>query len=222
MLFVSTKRERRCPDIIRKLGISGTDVLSLEEEVRRHGRRGAPSTEAAGRREPQVEATGCGFEPGQDGCCRTSSRESSEARSPKNVLVKKLQVGVPGERASSLSSVMRHPRSDASLPEYRDEDRAELRIRLTRPGCVTRAVWLPTSAYISCCRREGWQVNHKLVYRLYCRRRPAITRTKNAEASQQELPGRRAASGRRRRRPMRVGAWTSWPTSCSRARDFVS
>ena len=47
-------------EVIRNMRGQRTDVLSLEEAIRRDGRRGAASPEAARGREPEVEAAGGG------------------------------------------------------------------------------------------------------------------------------------------------------------------
>ena len=63
----------RVVEVCRKLGISGCDVLQLEEEVRWPGGVGATAPEATGRGEPAIETHGCGFESGQAnvaGCTR--------------------------------------------------------------------------------------------------------------------------------------------------------
>ena len=66
-------------------------------------------------------------------------------------------------------------------------------------------------------RREGWVVNHKRVYPLYSEE-SLSTRTK--------LPRRKRAwryrtVGRRSRRPMMFGPWTSCRTLCSMTDPFA-
>ena len=81
----------------------------------------------------------------------------------RRTLVEKLQVGyrVSERRACN---VLRAPRSSHRYQSVRDE-RAELRIRL-RDLAASRVCYGYRRLWVL-LRREGWRVNHKLVYRLY-------------------------------------------------------
>lgn len=95
--------------------------------------------------------------------------------------------------------------SSRSTHRYRScrDERAELRIRL-RDLATSRVRYGYRRLHIL-LKREGWQVNHKLVYRLYVE-----------EDLQMRIPPKnatravaRALSVPRLAKPMRVGVWTS-------------
>ena len=91
----------------------------------------------------------------------------------------------------------------------RRNQRAELRVRL-RDLAASRVHYGYQRLWVL-LRRAGWIVNKKLVYRLY--------REEAAESGGESHVGGRAfrsgKHGRRPGRPMRAGAWTSWPISWS-------
>ncbi len=117
--------------------------------------------------------------------------------------VQKLRVGyrVSERRACQ---VLRIPRSSQRYQSVRDE-RAELRIRL-RDLARTRVRYGYRRLTVL-LRREGWQVNHKLVYRLYVEE-GLLVRRKN--------PKRRKSCAVRVERPTAQAANECW------SMDFMS
>ena len=121
-----------------------------------------------------------------------------------------VRYGVSERRACG---VIGQPRNTQRYQSIRD-DRAELRIRL-RDLARTRVRYGYRRLHIL-LKREGWQVNHKLVYRLYLEEGLQM-RTKT--------PRRHKSCQVRRERPKAtrtVGAWTSWQTSSLTAAASVS
>ena len=91
----------------------------------------------------------------------------------------------------------------------------ELRIRL-RDLAASRVHYGYPRLWVL-LRREGWLVNKKIVYRLYCqkdlgswRRKPRRRRVSRFERHDHRLGG-----------PMRVGGWTSWPIGGQRFRRLT-
>ena len=85
---------------------------------------------------------------------------------------------------------MGFPRASHRYVSVRDE-RAELRIRL-RDLAASRVRYGYRRLHVL-LKREGWQVNHKLVYRLYLEEGLQV-RTKTPKR-QQELPGPGRSAG---------------------------
>lgn len=143
-------------------GDQRADVLPVEEEVCRSGSGGAATAEATGRREPQAEAAGGGPESGQ---ANASGRAVKKRLKParQRALVQRVQAAhcVSERRACE---VLRVARSSHRYQSVRDE-RAALRIRLRDlAGSRIRYGYRRLGILL---RREGWEVNHKLIYRLY-------------------------------------------------------
>ena len=112
-------------------------------------------------------------------------------------VVKKLEAsyGVSERRACRA---MAFPRATHRYQSVRD-DRAELRIRL-RDLAASRVRYGYQRLHVL-LRREGWEVNHKLVYRLYCEEGLQM-RTKT--------PRRHRSCRVRRQRPRASQANASW------------
>ena len=109
------------------------------------------------------------------------------------MLAKNLQVAYQVSERHACR-VLGQPRTTQRYQSTRD-DRAELRIRL-RDLAASRVRYgyqrLPPSPETGLLKREGWQVNHKLVYRLYVEEGPQMrTKTPRRHKScrvRQELP----------------------------------
>ncbi len=138
--------------------------------------------------EPEAEAVGGRPQPGQEdapGCLVKKILRPALRRAP----VKEYQVGY-GVSQRRVCAVFGFPRLTDRYESTRDE-RAQLRIRLrdlarSRPHNGYQRLYV-------LLRREGWLVNHKLVYRLYCeeglgiqRKRPR--RAKNCQVRQTRSP----------------------------------
>ena len=111
----------------------------------------------------------------------------------RRVLVKKLQVGYQVSQRRACR-VLRQPRTTQRYQSIRD-DRAELRIRL-RDLAATRVRYGYLRLYIL-LRREGWHVNKKLVYRIYCEeglqlRSKTPRRNKSCQVRQEQPKATRA------------------------------
>jgi putative transposase len=91
----------------------------------------------------------------------------------------------------------------------RRNQRAELRVRL-RDLAASRGHYGYQRLWVL-LRREGWLVNTKLLYRLYCEEGLGIRRRKPRRRKSVQVREARRRPGR----PMRAGAWTSWPISWS-------
>lgn len=109
----------------------------------------------------------------------------------------------------SIRRACRVLRAGRSTYHYRSrkDGQAVLRKRI-REIAETRVRYGYRRIYVL-LRREGWRVNAKRVYRLYC---------EEGLQMRNKTPKRRvAAKLRDDRRPATApnGPWTSWPTSCS-------
>lgn len=134
----------------------------MEEEVCGTGYCRATSVEAARRRESEAEAVGGGPESRQEDAAGCAVKKPLKP-AHKRLLVERLQVSyaVSQRRACRVQCV---PRGSCRYQSVRDE-RAALRIRL-RDLAGSRIRYGHRRLYVL-LRREGWVVNHKLVYRLY-------------------------------------------------------
>src|SRR5262249_7945135 len=130
--------------------------------LRGAGGVGVATAKATGRREPEAEATGGGPESGQEdaaGCVVKKSLKPRRCR----LLVGELRMAYQVSERRACAG-LRFPRSSHRYASVRAE-RAELRIRL-RDLAAVRVRYGYRRLHVL-LRREGWPVNHQLVYRLY-------------------------------------------------------
>ena len=149
-------------ELIRKLGITGADLLPLEAQVRRPGRRGDASHEAARGREPQAEGPGGGPLPRQ-GHAAGGDLKNTLTPARKRELVRFLRESY---RVSERRACRVRP-LDRSRYRYRSRrpDPVALRKRITE--IATTRVRYGYKRIQVLLYREGWHVNHKRVYGLY-------------------------------------------------------
>ena len=156
--------------------------------------------------EQEAQATGCRSEPRQEDAAGRALKKTLRP-AVKRVLVREVQVAyrVAERRACRVLGFSR------TTYRYRSrrDPRAELRIRL-RDLAASRVHYGYPRLWVL-LRREGWLVNKKLVYRLYCEEGLGIRRRK----PRRRRTSRSVRHGRRPGRPMRVGAWTSCRISWS-------
>ena len=149
------------------------DLLPLKEAVRRSRRCRVATASDLGRREREAEATGGRPEPRQEDAAGRALKKTLRP-AVKRVLVKEVQVAyrVAERRACR---VLGFARSSFRYQSRRDP-RAELRVRL-RDLAASRVHYGYVRLWVL-LRREGWVVNKKLVYRLYCEEGLGIRRRK--------------------------------------------
>jgi putative transposase len=172
-------------------GDFGADVLSVEEEVCRFGGSGSSSFEAVGGREQTAQADGGGLVVGQ---ADAAGRVVKKALAPavRREIVGEMLVcyGVSQRRACET---LTFPRSTVRYESVADPQVA-FRLRL-HDLATSRVAYGYRRLYIL-LRREGWQVNHKRVYRLYREEDLAMRRKR---------PRRRVAAAVRELRPVASG-----------------
>ena len=144
-------------------GYFGSNLLQLEKEVWRLGYIGTAEAQTALRGEPAPETDGRRSEPRQtdaSGCAVKKIIRPARKRALVNHLKESYRVS---ERRACV--VLRFGRSTYRYQGRRDEQ-AALRMRIREIAAVRVRY-----GYKRICvllRREGWQINHKRVYRLYC------------------------------------------------------
>ena len=106
--------------------------------------------------------------------------------------------------------VLDQPRATQRYESVAD-DQAYLRKRI-REIAEQHVTWGYPRVWIQ-LRREDWPVNKKRVYRLY--------RLEGLSMRPHKPRRHRSSPTRIECEPMRVGRWTSWPTSCSTSVGFV-
>ena len=174
----------------------------MEEAVRRARDRLATTASDPRRGEPGAQATGRRPEPGQEDAAGRALKKTLRP-AVQRVLVREVQVAyrVAERRACRVLGFSR------TTYRYRSRrnPRAELRVRL-RDLAASRVQFGYPRLWVL-LRREGWLVNKKLVYRLYCEEGLGIRRKK---------PRRRKSVQVREARSMAQHANDSW------SMDFVS
>jgi putative transposase len=149
-------------DLCRQHGIS-EQLLPLEGEVRRDGKWGREEAEATGGRKPEAEARGGGPDLGQPGAERRA--------------LKKL-VGPAGLRAAASYVMITYQRSERHACRLMGLARSTQRYRSSRPGkdaalrarlkdLAGKRMRFGYRRLTAMLVREGAEVNHKRVYRLY-------------------------------------------------------
>ena len=145
----------------------------MEEAVRRaRDRRTATASDPRGGK-PEAQATGRRPEPGQEDAAGRALKKTLRP-AVQRVLVREVQVAyrVAERRACRVLGFSRTTNRYRS----RRNPRAELRVRL-RDLAASRVQFGYPRLWVL-LRREGWLVNKKLVYRLYCEEGLGIRRKK--------------------------------------------
>src|SRR5262245_52747261 len=143
-------------------GDQRADLLSLEAPLRGFGGGGAAAAQATGGREPQAQAAGGGSEPRQEDAAGRPVKKSLKPRR-RRLLVRELQVAYQVSERRACRA-LRFPRSSQRYVSVRGE-RTDLRVRL-RDLAAVRVRYGYRRLHVL-LQREGWRINHKLVYRLY-------------------------------------------------------
>src|SRR5271163_1036758 len=149
------------------------DVLWLEIEVRRHGRKRSAASEGDGRREPPSEAAGGGAESSRRGAQRGDKKKRLEL------------AGLRGDVAFVSERFRLSERTACKLlgmerSSYRYEPRPDRNAEL-REALVKLARQKPRYGYRrlhAVLSRRGHEVNVKRVYRLYVEERLMVRRKK--------------------------------------------
>src|SRR5574340_982258 len=166
-------------------------LLPVEVEVRRHGRqRGAAAADAGGR-EPATEAhrgRAGGGHPGVEG--GAGKKMVSPRLRKQAVVVMRSEVAVSERRACGLMELVR---GTYRYRSRRPED-GRLRTRLRELAETRRRFGYRRLQVL--LLREGWQVNHKRVYRLYVEEKLSLRRKRGRKRSgvRQPLPEPMAAN----------------------------
>lgn len=139
-------------------------LLRLAQEVRRPGRVRVAATAPARRGEPQTQAVGRRSEPGQGDAAGRAGKKALRPTQRKTLvghLIDRYRVGV--RRACGL---LKQSRSGwYYLPKENDDEPLLRRMEEIAAVRVRYGFW---RIYVL-LRREGWPVNHKRVYRPYCK-----------------------------------------------------
>src|SRR3974377_150626 len=166
-------------------------LLSLEEQVRWDGAERGETTEAAGGRKPAAEThrgRASGGYPGVEGGSRKKVVSPQAQREA--VLVMQVEVELSQRRACGLMDLYR---ATCRYRKRRSEDQP-LRVRLREVAEARRRFGYRRLQIL--LEREGWQVNHKRVYRLYVEEKLALRRKRGRKRSlaRQPLPAAVAAN----------------------------
>src|SRR5580704_13504064 len=165
--------------------------LSVEEQVRRVGVERGETAEAAGGRKPAAEThrgrAGSGH-PGVEGGSRKKVVSPQMRREA--VLVMQVEVELSQRRACGLIEL---DRATCRYRKRKGEDQP-LRVRLRELAEARRRFGYRRLQIL--LEREGWQVNHKRVYRLYVEEKLSLRRKRGRKRStvRQPLPAAVAAN----------------------------
>ena len=141
----------------------GTDLLPLEGEVRRDGQRRSQEAEATGGREPEAEACGGRSNVGQPGSERRSFKKLVEPAGLRAAARYAMEQYQMSERhACRLMGLARSTHRYRERKAGRD---SELRQRLKE--LAAKRMRFGYRRLTAMLVREGIEVNHKRVYRLY-------------------------------------------------------
>src|SRR5271166_3605904 len=159
--------------------------LPVEEQVRRAGAERSEAAEATGRRKPATETHRCragGGHPGTEGGSRKKVVSPQARREA--VLVMQVEVELSQRRACGLMELYR---ATCRYQKRRSEDQP-LRVRLRELAEGRRRFGYRRLQVL--LEREGWQVNHKRVYRLYVEEKLSLRRKRGRKRStvRQPLP----------------------------------
>src|SRR5271167_5230008 len=152
--------------------------LPVEEQVRRFGTERGETTEATGRRKPAAEAhrgRAGGRHPGVEGGSRKKVVSPQAQREA--VLVMQVEVDLSQRRACGLMELYR---ATCRYQKRRSEDQP-LRVRLREQAEERRRFGYRRLQVLLV--REGWQVNHKRVYRLYVEEKLGLRRKRGRKRS---------------------------------------
>ncbi len=146
-------------DLIRQVGISDADVLSIEEAIRRDAVGSGPRTQAVAGRECAAEEVGCRTELGQGHLARHSCKKVARPALRRDVVDYVVShYGLTMRRACRL---VKQPRSVQYYRSVKD-----LRARM-REIAYTRVCYGYRRVHVL-LRQEGWQLGRNQTYRLYC------------------------------------------------------
>src|SRR5271165_1829528 len=165
--------------------------LPMEEQVRRVGTERGEAAEATGRRKPAAQAhcggTGGGH-PGVEGGGRKKVVSPQARREA--VLVMQVEVELSQRRACGLMELYR---ATCRYRKRRSQDQP-LRVRLRELAETRRRFGYRRLQVL--LAREGWQVNHKRVYRLYVEEKLSLRRKRGRKRRtvRQPLPAAVAAN----------------------------
>src|SRR3974377_2618629 len=198
---IQRRADHRHPEGVRRRGGDGRAVpsardregvfLPLEEQVWRVGTQRGTTVGATGGGEPSAKAhrggTGCRH-PGIEGGGRKKVVSPQLRREA--VLVMQVEVELSQRRACGL---MELHRATCRYRRRRSED-PRRRVRLRELAEARRRFGYRRLQIL--LEREGWQVNHKRIYRLYVEEKVSLTRKRGRKGSSvsQPLPGAGAAN----------------------------
>src|SRR5450755_678740 len=165
--------------------------LPMEEQVRRVGVERGETAEAAGGRKPAAQAhrgRASGGHPGVEGGGRKKVVSPQTRREA--VLVMQVEVELSQRRACGLMELYR---ATCRYQKRRSQDQP-LRVRLRELAEERRRFGYRRLQVL--LEREGWQVNHKLVYRLYVEEKLSLRRKRGRKRGtvRQPLPAAVAAN----------------------------
>src|SRR5271167_3300256 len=157
--------------------------LPMEEQVRRVGTERGETAAATGGGEPSIEAHRGGTSGGHPSVKGGSRKKVVSPQTRREaVLVMQVEVELSQRRACGLMDLYR---ATCRYHKHRSEDQS-LRVRLRelaearrRFGCRRLQILL---------EREGWQVNHKRVYRLYVEEKLSLRRKRGRKRSTVRQP----------------------------------
>src|SRR5271167_3490576 len=165
--------------------------LPMEEQVRRVGTERGETAAATGGGEPAAEAHRCragGGHPGTEGGSRKKVVSPQARREA--VLVMQVEVELSQRRSCGLMELYR---ATCRYRQRRGEDQP-LRVRLRELAEARRRFGYRRLQIL--LEREGWQVNHKRVYRLYVEEKLSLRRKRGRKRGtvRQPLPAAVAAN----------------------------
>src|SRR5580704_5707541 len=198
---IQRRSDHRHPEGVRSRGGDGRTVpsprnregvfLSVEEQVRRVRVERGETAEAAGGRKPATEthrSRAGGGHPGVEGGSRKKVVSPQARREA--ALVMQVEVDLSQRRACGLMELYR---ATCRYRKRRSEDQP-LRVRLRELAETRRRFGYRRLQIL--LEREGWQVNHKRVYRLYVEEKLSLRRKRGRKRStvRQPLPAAMAAN----------------------------